>query len=101
MKIQPLTILLRVGNQDVVNFIYQAIDKIGVSGKMHEEVGTTTCSSAEDGSKDSALVAFKISQHAPGSSSASSRSSRSGSGGGWLARVALGLLICSMILQMS
>lgn len=83
----------------MINFINQAIDKIGVSGKMHDEVGTTTCSSAEGGSKDSALVAFKISLHPPGSSSASSRFS--GSGGGWLARVALGLLVCNMILQMS
>lgn len=55
----------------------------GVSGQMHGEVGTTTCSSAEGGDKDGALVAFKISLHPPGSSSASGR--YFGSGGGGLA----------------
>lgn len=98
-QIQVLKLALRVGNQDVVNFITQAIDQVGVSGQMHGELGTTTCSSGEGGDKDSALVAFKISLHPPGSSSASSRYFSSGGGG--LARVALGLLICGLVLQIS
>lgn len=83
----------------MVNFINQAIDEVGVSGQMHGELGTTTCSSDEGGDKDGALVAFKISLHPPGSASASSR--YFGSGGGGLARVALGLLICGLVLQIS
>lgn len=83
----------------MVNFITQAIDEVGVSGQMHGELGTTTCSSAEGGNKENALVAFKVSLHPPGSSPASSL--YSGSGGGRLARVALGLLICGLILQIS
>lgn len=98
-QIQILKLALRVGNQDVVSFITQAINEVGVSGQMHGELGTTTCSSAEGGDKDSALVAFKISLHPPGSSSASSR--YFGSGGAGLARVALGLLICGLVLQIS
>lgn len=98
-QIQILTFALRVGNQDVVNFINQAIDEIGVSGQMHGELGTTTCSGAEGGDKDNALVAFRISQHPPGSSSALSQ--YFGSGGGGLARVALGLLICGLVLHIS
>lgn len=95
-----LALSLRVGDQDVANFITQAMDEAGVSGQMHGEMGTTTCSSAEGGDKESALVAFKISLHPPGSSSASGRYFGSGGGGG-LAGVALGLLICGLVLQIS
>lgn len=82
-----------------MNFITQAVNEVGVSGQVHGEVGTTTCSSAEGGNKENALVAFKISLHPPGSSSASSW--YFGSGGGRLARVALGLLICGLLMQIS
>lgn len=89
---------LRVGNQDVVNFITQAIGQVGVSGHLHGEVGTTMCS-ADGGVKVSALVAFKISLHPPGSSSASSQ--YFGSGGGGLVWVAPGLLLWGLILHIS
>lgn len=81
----------------MVNFINQAIDEVGVSGQLHGEMGTTMCS-AEGGDKDGALVAFKISLHPPGSSSASSWYFGSGSGGG-LAWAALGLLLWGLILH--
>lgn len=96
-QIQILKLAPRVGNQDIVNFITQAIDEVGASGQMHGELGTTSCSSAEGADKDGALVAFKISLHPPGTSSASTR--YFGSGGARLAQVALGLLICGLVLH--
>lgn len=80
----------------MVNFITQAMDKASVSGQLRGEAGTTMCST-EGGDKDPALIAFKISLHPPGSSSASSR--YFGSGGGGLAWVALGLLLWGLVLH--